>query len=134
MKNNGQYLIDTTYVGEDLVKSYPNTTATYTGEKYTSAANSSTRISLGYMDYNEYTSSLPEFAKVKGIWMPAIERVIFNKNATIVIWSDETKMIVKRREGDKKSNEIGLAMAIAKKYYGNRSRFLKAVKNGKVYK
>lgn len=66
---------------------------------------------------------------------PAIEKVIFNPPATVVMWSDGTKTVVKiketgkKKEKDKFSEEYGLAMAIAKKYFGTRSGFLKAIKN-----
>ena len=54
---------------------------------------------------------------------PAIERVIFNDPATIVIWSDGSKTVVKCQDGDTYSEEIGLAMCIAKKYLGNSGNF-----------
>ena len=67
--------------------------------------------------------------------LPEIEKVIFNDPATVVIWSDGTKTVVKTRQKgrkkDKFSKEYGLAMAIAKKYCGNRCRFMKMVKEGK---
>lgn len=52
-----------------------------------------------------------------------IEKVIFNDPATIVIWSDGTKTVVKCQEGDKYSKELGLAMCISKKYLGNKGNF-----------
>ena len=58
-----------------------------------------------------------------------IEKVIFNPPATIVIWSDGEKTVVKTSKDDVFSKETGLAMAIAKRYFGSRSRFLKAVEN-----
>ena len=71
------------------------------------------------------------------MYLPEIEKVIFNPPATIVMWSDGTKTVVKatdtppkgKKRGDKFREDYGLAMAIAKKYFGNRSRFLKAVEN-----
>ena len=48
-----------------------------------------------------------------------IERVLFNKPATIVFWADGTKTVVKCRKGDKWDAEKGLAMACAKKLLGN---------------
>ena len=45
-----------------------------------------------------------------------IERVIFNDPATIVIWKDGSKTIVKCQDGDTYSKELGLAMAISKKF------------------
>lgn len=53
----------------------------------------------------------------------SIDRVIFNAPATIVIWSDGTKTIVKCQPGDEYNKETGLAMCIAKKYLGNKGNF-----------
>lgn len=67
--------------------------------------------------------------------MPLIDKVIFNPPATIVLWKDGTKTIVKVKENGKKgkrdkfSEEYGLAMAIAKKFFGSRSAFTKNVEN-----
>lgn len=55
--------------------------------------------------------------------VPEIERVIFNNPATIVIWSDGTKTVVKCQEGDTYSKETGLALCIAKKALGNKGSF-----------
>ena len=52
-----------------------------------------------------------------------IERVIFNDPATVVIWSDNTKTVVKCQPGDVYSKELGLAMCISKKYLGNKGNF-----------
>jgi len=51
--------------------------------------------------------------------VPQIKDVIFNDPATIVIWEDGTKTIVKVMEGDKFDPHTGLAQAIAKKALGN---------------
>ena len=52
-----------------------------------------------------------------------IKKVIFNDPATIVIWSDDTKTVVKCQEGDTYSKELGLAMCISKKFLGNKGNF-----------
>ena len=52
-----------------------------------------------------------------------IKKAIFNDPATIVIWSDKSKTVVKCQEGDTYNPELGLAMCIAKKYFGNKSNF-----------
>lgn len=52
-----------------------------------------------------------------------IKNVIFNDSATIVIWGDGTKTVVKCQEGDKYNAELGLAMCISKKYFGNKGNF-----------
>lgn len=52
-----------------------------------------------------------------------IKDVIFNNPATIVLWKDGTKTVVKCQEGDTYSKELGLAMCISKKYLGNKGNF-----------
>lgn len=52
-----------------------------------------------------------------------IKRVIFNDPATIVIWSDDSKTVVKCQPGDTYSKELGLAMCISKKFLGNKGNF-----------
>ena len=52
-----------------------------------------------------------------------IKRVIFNDPATIVIWKDGTKTVVKCQEGDTFSKELGLAMAISKKFFSNKGKY-----------
>lgn len=56
-----------------------------------------------------------------------IKRVIFNKPATIVFWTDGTKTVVKCRKGDKWDAEKGLAMACAKKLLGNEDGYHKEI-------
>ena len=53
----------------------------------------------------------------------AIDRVIFNYPATIVIWKDGTKTVVKCQPGDVYSKETGLALCFAKKALGNKGNF-----------
>lgn len=52
-----------------------------------------------------------------------IKDVIFNDPATIVMWLDGSKTVVKCQPGDTYSEELGLAMCIAKKYYGNTGEY-----------
>lgn len=49
-----------------------------------------------------------------------IKRVIFNEPATIVLWKDGTKTVVKCHEGDTFDKEKGLAMCFAKKALNNK--------------
>lgn len=53
----------------------------------------------------------------------SIKRVIFNDPATIVLWNDGTKTVVKCQDGDIYDKEKGLALCIAKKYLGNKGNF-----------
>lgn len=57
--------------------------------------------------------------------LPEIRDVIFNDPATIVFWDDGTKTIVKcqKDKGDVYNKEMGLAMCIVKKLYGNKGAF-----------
>lgn len=48
-----------------------------------------------------------------------VEKVIFNKPATIVFWSDGTKTVVKCGENDMYDPEKGFFIACAKKLFGN---------------
>lgn len=57
--------------------------------------------------------------------LPNISKVVYNNPATVVLWSDGTKTVVKRQPGDTYSAETGLAMAIRKKAYGNKNYFNK---------
>lgn len=52
-----------------------------------------------------------------------IKKVIFNGPATIVFWGDGTKTVVKCQEGDTFDKELGLAMAICKKHFGNKGKY-----------
>lgn len=68
---------------------------------------------------------------------PVIENVIFNDPATIVFWNDDSKTVVRAHGGDKFDPEKGLAMAFAKKLFGNNhdyyiqfKRWLKKAKKG----
>ena len=55
-------------------------------------------------------------------------RVIYNDPATIAFWSDGTKTVVKAQPGDIFDPEKGLAMAIAKKAYGNKGNYYNGFK------
>ena len=59
---------------------------------------------------------------------PEIKKVHFNDPATIVIWADGTKTIVRCQEGDIYDPEKGLAMAIAKKSLGNKGNYCEVFK------
>lgn len=54
---------------------------------------------------------------------PEIKKVIFNNPATIVLWEDGTKTVVKAQNGETFDEEKGLALAISKKVLGNKGNF-----------
>ena len=57
-----------------------------------------------------------------------IKDVIFNNPATIILWNDGTKTVVKCGEGEVYDPEKGLAMAIAKKFLGNQGNYYDTLK------
>lgn len=58
-----------------------------------------------------------------------IKRIIFNPPATVIIWEDDTKTVVKCSEDDEFNPEIGVAMCYMKKIYGSRHAFSKKVES-----
>ena len=61
-------------------------------------------------------------------YIPEIKNVIFNEPATIVMWSDGTKTVVKCQEGEGYDPEKGMAMAISKKALGNKGNYCEVFK------
>lgn len=57
-----------------------------------------------------------------------IKKVIFNNPATIVLWIDGTKTVVKCCSCELFDPEKGLAMAFAKKMLGNKNDYYKELK------
>jgi hypothetical protein len=74
-------------------------------------------ITSGY--YYEDESSVSKFD---------VERVIFNYPATIVLWKDGTKTVVKTQNDELYDCEKGLAMCFVKKALGNKGNYYNAVK------
>ena len=52
-----------------------------------------------------------------------IKDVIFHNPATIILWEDGTKTVVKCGENDTYDSEKGMAMAICKKLMGNKGNY-----------
>ena len=60
--------------------------------------------------------------------LPGIKDVIFNEPATIILWADGTKTVVKCQEGEDYDPEKGMAMAISKKALGNKGNYCEVFK------
>lgn len=58
---------------------------------------------------------------------PDITNVKFNPPATIVFWSDKTKTVVKAQDDEPFDPEKGLAMAMVKKYLGNKGSYFNVI-------
>lgn len=81
--------------------------------------------------YNDVMAARDFLNSIYGIsssHIPEIKNVIFNDPATIVFWDDGTKTVVKCQDGDEFDPEKGLAMAIAKKAYGNKGSYCNKLK------
>ena len=63
------------------------------------------------------------YSERKTPYIPEVKNVYFNEPATVVIWNDGTKTIVRCQEGDVFSKEVGLALCISKKALGNTPNF-----------
>ena len=63
-------------------------------------------------------NKIPEYKRNRHI-----KNVIFNDPATIVFWNDRTKTVVKVTDDETFDPEKGLAMAVAKKYFGNHGNY-----------
>lgn len=66
---------------------------------------------------------IPGFSRFLPDKTPEIKKVIFNDPATVVIWSDDSKTVVKCQPGDTYDAEKGLALCISKKFLGNKGNF-----------
>lgn len=72
------------------------------------------------VDYTEYSKQ-----QKKGNY---IVKVIFNNPATIVLWSNGEKTVVKCGDDETFDPEKGLAMAIVKHVYGNKGNYYNEIK------
>lgn len=94
------------------------------------------KLMLAMKNAIEYIGEVPKSEiKVKTVTvekkvpvLPEIKQVIFNDPATVVVWSDDVKTVVKCQKGDTFDKEKGLAMAICKRLYGNESNFNNLIK------
>lgn len=77
-----------------------------------------------YMTTTKWPKKNPHLPKTDNF---EIEKVIFNDPATIVLWKDGTKTVVKA-ENEKFDPEKGLAMAISRKALGNKGNYFETFK------
>jgi hypothetical protein len=81
-------------------------------------------LPVAYTDYvNHDVSITKQLCNMVYGYQHGIKKVIFNNPATIVLWCDGTKTVVKCQDGDVYDPEKGLAMAISKKALGNKGNF-----------
>lgn len=67
--------------------------------------------------------------------MPKIKKVIYNPPATVILWDDGTKSVVKTQNGEFYDAEKGLAMAFMRKFLNNKDyhKYLEEARNMKHY-
>lgn len=86
---------------------------------------------LNFMTYGGVPMDVINYAKAdcESTWRlykemgNIIKKVIFNDPATIVIWGDGSKTVVKAQKGEKYDKEKGLALCYMKKTLGNQGNF-----------
>ena len=78
---------------------------------------------FGYAYKNGEITITDDILKFSDISEQIITKVIFNGPATIVFWKDKTKTVVKCDKDDVFDPEKGLAMAISKKFFGNKGNY-----------
>ena len=83
------------------------------------------RLGLPQIDYDRQSTEQAKKNDIVhfGMCNACIRKVIFNDPATIVLWSDGSKTVVKCGPEDSYDMEKGLAMAIVKKMAGNDNHF-----------
>ena len=80
------------------------------------------------ISFNSWTPKVPTYKEKYKSYQ--IEKVIVSGPATIVFFSDKTKIVVKCSEGETFDLEKALALAIARKALGNKGSYLNFIKDG----
>ena len=76
-------------------------------------------------EYKEYINYCNSYIRPKPL---AIEKVIFNDPVTVILWNDKTKTVVRCGEYETYDPEKGMAMAISKKFLGNKGNYYETFK------
>ena len=84
-------------------------------------------LNVFYGIKNAFTSN-DLTAHIQKIMRNSIKKIIFNDPATIIIWGNGDKTIVKCGEGEFYDPEKGMAMAIAKHFLGDKGNYYKTFK------
>lgn len=77
---------------------------------------------------NYITNDIYSAKETVKIMRNSIKKIIFNDPATIIIWGNGDKTIVKCGEGEIYDPEKGMAMAIAKHFLGDKGNYYKTFK------
>ena len=82
-------------------------------------------LSNKYMNKARDVTDLISMLFGEDIKIELIKKVIFNDPATVILWIDGTKTVVRCQDGEKYDPEKGLAMALIKKMCGNKGNYYK---------
>ena len=127
MKNGTKIPVTIDYI-ETTVDTFPKFEGHVTGTAKVSYRSLDDIRNDAEVPRNIYRNILNSTYGIGSLRIPEIKNVIFNDPATIVFWEDGTKTVVKCQDGDEFDPEKGLAMAIAKKAYGNKSSYCNKMK------
>lgn len=75
------------------------------------------------MDFGSLFTPNVFFCGLPGLGVPVAKKAIFHGPATIVLWADGTKTVVKCSEDDTFSKETGISLCFMKKALGNNGRY-----------
>lgn len=127
MKNGTKIPVAIDYI-ETTVDTFPKFEGHITGTAKVSYRSLDDIRNDAEVPRNIYRNILNSTYGIGSSHIPEIKNVIFNDPATIVFWEDGTKTVVKCQDGDEFDPEKGLAMAIAKKAYGNKGSYCNKLK------
>ena len=127
MKNGTKIPVTIDYI-ETTADTFPKFEGHVTGPAKVSYRNLYNIRNDDEVSRNTYRNILNSTYGIGSLRIPEIKNVIFNDPATIVFWEDGTKTVVKCQDGDEFDPEKGLAMAIAKKAYGNKGSYCNKLK------
>ena len=127
MKNGTKIPVTIDYI-ETTVDTFPKFEGHVTGTAKVSYRSLDDIRNDDEVPRNIYRNILNSTYGIGSLRIPEIKNVIFNDPATIVFWEDGTKTVVKCQDGDEFDPEKGLAMAIAKKAYGNKGSYCNKMK------
>ena len=127
MKNGTKIPVTIDYI-ETTVDTFPKFEGHVTGPARVSYRSLNDIRNDDEVPRNIYRDILNSIYGIGSLRIPEIKNVIFNDPATIVFWEDGTKTVVRCQDGDEFDPEKGLAMAIAKKAYGNKGSYCNKLK------
>lgn len=128
MKNGTKIPVTIDYIETTAADTFPKFEGHVTGTAKVSYRSLYDIRNDAEVPINIYRNILNSTYGMSSSRIPEIKNVIFNNPATIVFWEDGTKTVVKCQDGDEFDPEKGLAMAIAKKAYGNKGNYCNKMK------